>query len=372
MRNRSTVFMFRHAVLLAVIAGASVCLADDETRSLAGAVQAINEQAAKLPESRTQNPLTEDEVVTSIEKFSRPKPKPDEGNQDLNRLSDEEFQELKKIAETRLLPKDVILRQFVRYNDGTRVEHGWWVRLLLMRHDKCPFCLSIRQKSIFPRPYNQKEREFQAEVSQRGFMPTLGRLVAYFDEDPKFETAQKFSVTEANRLADAVKKAVNEKNVEDLLKCYHWEKVDVATRTWVRKESEQLTKRQLATVSVSPRRFSGRLTNWWGFKIWDPNLPVLGYIVLKFSDKDEPKSIWLECGETPDGARLVNYIVTRDDGPSMVGKPLPGGGFKVTGFIMIHPEKGWDENIDQIDAPDELPALQNANLEIRKLKPAQH
>jgi hypothetical protein len=67
----------------------------------------------------------------------------------------------------------------------------------------------------------------------------------------------------------------------------------------------------------------------------------------------------------------VNYIVTQDDGPRMIGKSLPGGGFQVRSFLMLLPEKGWGEFYSQIDAPDELPALQNANLEIWKMKTTQ-
>lgn len=361
--------MLGHAVLLVAIAGACASLADDGTRSLAEAVGAINQQAAKSPESRGQSPLTEDEVVKSIEKYSRPKPLPEGGDEGPKRLSDEEFQKLQRIVTTRRLPKEVVLRQFVRYNDGTCVEHGWWVRLILMRQDTCPFSLTVRQESAFRRPYTQKERQFQAEMRRTGLVPTMGRLVAYFEEDPKCAAVQEFSAQEADRLAQAVKKAIQDGKTEDLLQTFHWEKVDEATRTWVRQEAEQLVKRQLASVSVSPRRFGGRLTSWWGLRIWDPNLPVLGYVVLEFADKDKdaPRSIWLEFGETRDGARLVNYIVSRDDGPRMIGKPLPGGGFSVQSFLTNHPEKGWSEFYSQIDAPDELPALQNANLELWKL-----
>lgn len=361
--------MLGHAVLLVAIAGASVSLADDGTRSLAEAVRAVNQQAAKSPESRGQSPLTEDDVVKSIERFSRLQPLPEKEPQEPKRLSEEEFQKLKRIATTRRLPKDVVLRQFVRYNEGTCVEHGWWVRLMLMRQATCPFSLTIRQESAFRRPYTQKERQFQEEMRRTGLVPTMGRLVAYFEEDPGFKAVQEFSAHEADRLAQAVKKAIRDGKTEDLLKTFHWEKVDEATRTWVREEAEQLVKRQLATVSVSPRRFSGRLTNWWGLRIWDPNLPVLGYVVLEFADKDVPRSIWLEFGETRAGARLVNYIVSRDDGPRMIGKPLPGGGFSVQSFLTNHPEKGWSELYSQIDAPDELSALQNANLELWKVDP---
>ena len=360
--------MFRHALFLAVMAVASASLAGDGTRSLTEAVKAVNEQAAKSPESRAQKPLTEDEVIKALEKFSRPNPAPNEGDRELKQLSDEEFQELKGIVKTRRLPKDVILRQFVRYNNGDCVEHGWWVRLLLMRQNKCPIGLTVRQESVFRRPYTQKERQFQDDVRRTGAVPTLGRLVAYFDKDPKFAAVRKFSAQKANRLADAVKEAVKAGKADDLMDCYHWDDVDEATLAWVRREAEQLVKRQLSAVSVQPRSFGGRLKHWWGLQIWDPNTPVLGYVVLEFKDKNEPRSIWLEFGDTEDGARLVNYIVSHDDRPRMIGKPLPGGGFRVGGFMTFHPEHGWLESYSQIDAPDELPALQNANLEIWKIK----
>jgi hypothetical protein len=363
--------MFRYVrllVLFVIIAGGSVCRADNGTKSLAEAVKAINEQAKKLPECRQQSPLTEDEVLKTITDFSRPKPVANKALQEINELSDKELQKLKGIVETRRLPKDVLLRQFVRYNDGADVEHGRWVRLFLMRENKCPFCLTVRQTSILRRPYNQKERQFQADIRRTGSIPTLGRLVTYFDEDPKFAAVQKFTAQEADRLAEAVKKAITDGNAEELLKTYNWDNTDAATVTSVGQEAGQLVKRKLSTVSVQPRRFGGRLTNWWGFQIWDPNIPVLGYIVLEFKDNVEPKSIELEFGHTESGARLVNYYISRDDRPGMIGKPLPGGGARVSGFAAINPEHGWDDAYDQIDASDELPALQNANLEIRKIK----
>jgi hypothetical protein len=345
--------MLPHAVLLVVLGAASVNVADDGTTSLAEAVRAINEQAAKVPESRMQKPLTEDQVVKSIEELARD-----------DRLSDAEYRELKRIVGTRRLPKNVILRQFVRYNEGTCVQHGWWVRLMLLRDGQAPFSLTIRQESVFRRPYTQKERLFQDEVRRRG-IGTMSRLVAYFDEDPKFGAVQGFPAQEADRLADSIKKAVNDGKAEDLLKTYHGEGVEEGTRAEVRSEAEQLVKRQLRSVSVKPRRFGGRLRHWRGFQMWEPNLPVLGYVVLEFADGDGPRSAWLEFGKTQDGARLVNYVVTQDDGPLMIGKPLSRP-IRVRALATVHPEHGWDEFHFQIDAPDELPALQNANLELWK------
>jgi hypothetical protein len=338
--------------------------AEDGTMVLAEAVRAINQQAAKLWESRTQKPLTEDEVVKAIELLGRNE-----------RLSDAEYQELKRIVETRRLPKDVVLRHFVRYNDGTGVQHGWWVRLLLVRDSKSPFVsngtfsLTIRQESPFRRPYTQKERQFQEEFHRTGSLPLMNRLVAYFDEDPKFGVVQNFSPQEADRLANTVKKATNDKKVDDLLMTYHWDGVDKETRGAVRAEAEKFVKRPLASVSVSPRRFGGRLHHWQGLKTWDPNLPVRGYVVLEFSDAAEPKAVWLEFGETAGDARLVNYIVSRDDGPRMVGKPVSGT-ISMSGSIpLVHLGGGWYDFYLQIEAPDDWPALQNANFEVWKIRP---
>ena len=125
----------------------------DGTMSLAEAVRAINQQAAKLPETRTLKPLTEDEVLKAIDGLGRDA-----------KVSDEEYQEIKQVAATRRLPKNVVLKQFVRYNDGTSVEHGWWVRLMLVRDFNGPtrgqfypgtFSLPIRQESLFRRPYRE-------------------------------------------------------------------------------------------------------------------------------------------------------------------------------------------------------------------------
>ena len=292
--------MLRRIAFLIVVAISSVCVAADQSRPLADAIKAVNEQAAKLPECRAQSPLTEDEVVKCIKTSCRPNPAPGDLYLHLKTLSDEDFQKFKGIVETRRLPEDIILRQFVRYNDGTGVEHGWWVRLILTRQNKCPFALPIRQEVMFRRPYTQKERQFQDEVHRTGSFPTMGRLVAYFDDDPQFGKVQEFSKAEADTLAAAVKKAIEERRADDLLKTYCWEKVAKETRTWAREEAESLTKHRLAAVSVKPRQFGGGLTHWQGLTMWDSNLPVLGYIVVTFADNDLPNPVWLEFGHTQD------------------------------------------------------------------------
>ncbi len=260
-------------------------LADNAAGSLTEAVWLINVQAAKLPEGRAQKPLTEDEVVKAIRDLDREKP----------RLSDAKYQELQQIAETHRLPKNAYLRPFVRYNDGTGVQHGWWVQLLVERTESPygTFVLTIRQAPPFHRPYTQKERLFREEFGRTGAMPLINRLVAYFDEDPKFGVQERLPQQAADRLADSVKKAIIDKSADNLLAAYHWEGVDKETRAAVSAEAKRLVTRPLASLSVSPRRFSGRLSHRQAFATFDPNLPVLGYVVLEFADKQWPtRSGW--------------------------------------------------------------------------------
>ena len=81
--------------------------------------------------------MTEDEVVAAIEKFQRPAAA--HGKEDSPpMLTDDEFRAIKSVAQTRRLPDELIVRQFVRYDIGTGMEHGWWVRLNFKRQPGSP------------------------------------------------------------------------------------------------------------------------------------------------------------------------------------------------------------------------------------------
>jgi hypothetical protein len=348
--------MLSQFVLYIAVAVSSISLDDDESSSLADAVRAVNEQAAKLAESRSQNPLTEEQVVDAIKKLKR----------DETKLVDKDYESLRQIAETRRLPKNIHLKQFVRYNDGTGVQHGWWVRLLLLRKDQATFAVTVREEISLRRPYTQKERQFQQEVSGSG-MPTLNRLVAYFDEDPQFSVTQSFSKKAAEELAAAVKKAIEGHSPAELEKQYHWEGVEKGSRDRIHSEAVELTKRPLSSVTVTPRRFGGQVTLSQSFQLWDSNLPVLGYVVVEFSDKTGPSSVALEFGTSQDGLRLVNYIVSRDDTAKYLGKKLTKS-VTVHGAPLIQLPDGALESYSEIDAPAELPALHHANFELWKVE----
>jgi hypothetical protein len=324
---------------------------------LADVVKAINERATKLPETRRLKPLTEDEVVEAIEKFQRPAPP----------WTDDEFRTVKSVAQTRRLPTELIVRQFVRYDVGTGMEHGWWVRLNLKRPGASP-TVSLRQDVLLERPYTQLERLFRDDVRRTGRIPTMGRTMVYFDEDPQIGAQPKFSAATAQRLADAVKHAIDNAKADELLKLYCWDQLDAKARKRVESDAQSLLKRKLASVAVRPRGFGGRLTHWEGFAYWSPNLPLAGYIVLEFADLEEPSSVCLEFGETTEGTRLASYFVSQDEGPKLIGKPSRG--FRVTGFTTFHPNKGWSEFFDELDTPpEEIPALKQINFEIWKMWP---
>ena len=68
-------------------------------------VKAINDEAGKHPVSRKQPPPTEQHVINVIKLLEKP-----------DDLSDDDYAALKRIVETRRLPKNITLRPFLRYD----------------------------------------------------------------------------------------------------------------------------------------------------------------------------------------------------------------------------------------------------------------
>jgi len=57
--------------------------------------------------------------------------------------------------------------------------------------------------------------------------------------------------------------------------------------------------------------------------------------------------------------------VSQDDRLRLIGKPF--GGVSVQGFPLVDIGNGWFECFMKIEAPDGLPALQNASLELWRI-----
>jgi hypothetical protein len=333
---------------------------------LAEVVKAINEQARKLPETRRLKPLTDDEVVEAIEKFQRPAPAPGKEHSHLPMLTDDEFRTIKSVAQTRRLPTELIVRQFVRYDVGTGMEHGWWVRLNLKRHGASP-TVTLRQSVLIERPYTQLERQFQLQKFV-GF-GVIDSLLHRVGQALRRRSRKLPLGADLRILVEVYHGAAQGGNLAGAAYtvAYCWDKVDAKARKRVENDTKSLMKRKLASVAVRPRGFGGRLTHWEGFAYWDPNIPLAGYIVLQFADREDPNSVCLEFGETTEGARLASYFVSRDEGPKLIGKPMSRG-FRVSGFTTYHPDKGWLEFFDELDTPpEEIPALKQINFEIWKM-----
>ena len=212
----------------------------------------------------------------------------------------------------RRLPQHVSLRLITRYDDGERFHHVWWVRLTLTRTSGPIRTFPIRRQTIFDRPYTQKEREFKEACRRDGGIPVIGRLSAYFSDDPQFGKMTPIAKDKSAVLIDAVKKALDQQDLSGLLNLYHWEHAEDETRNYVRSEMSQLLRRKVESVNVVPKRFGGKLHHWQAFQTFDPNLPVLGYLVFAFSPNDgqqhEARSLWLELGMRDGQLRLVNYV----------------------------------------------------------------
>jgi len=325
----------------------------DALTPLAAAVRVVNEQAVK--HGVKQEPLTESQVLDALDKLEQA-----EG------LSDEHFQLLKNISATRILPAHVSLRQFLRYDNHAAMQHGWWVKLILERDSGGAYGIWIRKHLDFTRPFTQKERQFRDEVRRTGGFPTLGRLVTYFEDEPRFNQTAALSA-DYEELVNAARAAIEQHNLADFLKLFHWDGADDALREFIKREATEIVNQKFQLVTVEKKRFQGELAQWQGFTRYGPNLPVEGYIDFVYAKRQEqePNSLRLEMGEHQGKPWFVCHVTKEDRTDQFIGKRLSKP-ISISGFISPLPD-GWLEFGWNIDAPDELPALGQANLELWRL-----
>ena len=159
----------------------------------------------------------------------------------------------------------------------------------------------------------EKERQFREEVKRNGGMPTIGRLVTYFDEDPKFNQITGRSA-DYEKLVSAARAALDKGNVDEFLTLFYWEGADGALREFVKREITALTKRKVQMITVERKRFQGELIQRQGFVRYGSNLPVEGYLDFVYAppEKHEPLSLRLEMGEHQGQPRFVCHVVKED------------------------------------------------------------
>ena len=140
---------------------------------LSEAVDAINLEVSRLPFRVDVDPLQVADVVARIQQM---------GSSDQELTTDEQ-NILRQDAPGAMLPEEVTLRSYVRYDTGSSMKHGSWVRVLV-RAESGPVGADLRSVSAFERPHTQLERINRAEARARGGTLLLNHLVTYFREDP--------------------------------------------------------------------------------------------------------------------------------------------------------------------------------------------
>lgn len=330
-----------------------------EGRDLSKEVLRLNQQLARNPESANTKPLLKGEIVEAIKRLFKP-----------DGFSDEEFSEVKGIAESGTLPNHIQLRQFVRYHTGHSMQHGRWVRLIVQRKNYGAHAIQIRNEKTFERPLTQRERWAVAEIRKSGSVALLNRFVSWFEEDPSFNESVEQSI-DYQPLASAVRAAFDENSVDKLLEHVHWDGVERNDRVLVREEMERLLQRGLQNLDIEPKRYLGQPQQAQSFLAFEPNVPVEAYLKLTFVGDEgrEPKSdsdaIWLELGSAEGQARFVCYVVSSDRTTEVIGKPMSGPLSSKGGFnVLIQPDT--IESGFELEAPKELDHINRANFELWK------
>lgn len=326
-----------------------------DENSLRNVVRRINQEVKNIPATSSMQPLKTEDVLSAIRNIDRPKTV--KQNAPPNWLSLAEYETLTSILKTNRLPENVAIRNFSRYCDGTTMQHGSWVRLMFQRESAGPFCLAIRSNLVFVRPITFIERHHRDSHTV-----LIGRLITYFQTDPKFGANPPLSV-DYEPLQKSVKAAILKKDLDALKQLFQAEETNAnSTRQAAIAELQGILKRDVRDVTFLRRGFRGDLFHWQAGKTFGPNLPVEGYMRIDFVDNDaeSSNSIHLEVGAKDGRPRLVHYVVKSDR--LKTGTKLSGHA-SISGFYVQTANGGLESGVN-ITAPTELKELEQANREL--------
>ncbi len=318
-----------------------VVVVDDlKPRSLAEAVAAFNKDAKESPTGALQPPITEQETLAAIAKFT-----------ELEHVEEPTKATLREIAKTKSLPVNAYFRRFTRFDDEQQMRGVWWVRLVVEGKDPPDYSVPVRTTQVFARPYTQMERQQNAEPG----LALINRFVSYFEEQPNIRLKEAFAQEAMDRLIGVAKKGIEAKDLDVMKELFHWQDVSDSTREFVSSELQMLFKATIHSIKIEPRTLNGNLIHWSAFQHYQPNLPVVGFLEIEYTPEDPLKpvqmpsgpnkvfSLELELGKFGNEFRLVNYINLgernlpkgRVDGLSMRGytEPLADGTYLLTNLI---------------------------------------
>ena len=309
-----------------------------KSRSLSEAVAAFNKEAKESPTGVLQPPVTEQEALVAIAKFT-----------ELEHVAEPAKVTLREIAKTKTLPANAYFRRFTRFDDEQQMQGVWWVRLFVEGKDPPVSSVPIRTTPIFTRPYTQMERQQNAESG----LTIINRFVSYFEEQPNIRLKEALPQEAKDRLIGVAKKAIEAKDLKAMIELFHWQDASDSTRDFVSSELQMLFNATIHSIKIEPRTLNGNLIHWSAFQHYQPNLPVVGFLEVDYTPFDPLKAVQkpsgpykvlsLELGKSGNEFRLVNYVTLGErnlpkgsiDGLSMRGntEPLADGTYLLTNLI---------------------------------------
>jgi len=298
------------------------------TRLLSKAITNFKQTSQESSSGILQRPITEQETRDAIAKFAAEGPVPEAVRAQLN-----------EILRSGSLPSNAYFRRFTRFDDGKQMQAVWWVRLVVQPSDGGVFSAPVRTTAISSRPYTQMERQQNAADG----MTLIGRVSSYYENPPVKIEQKPLDKAMVDRLATRSETALKGKDFDALKALF--EPIDGEHKVGEFAESElkTLLNAKIHSVKVTPRTLEGNLITWSAWQKYKPNLPVVGYLEIEYSEEMQRKMLMLELGRVGDELKLVNYVPDGDrkppeslnPGPSITGhlEQLADGTFLLTDII---------------------------------------
>jgi|GEM_PF-2862120 len=297
-------------------------------RPLIEAISLFNFEAKESPIGSSQPRVTEKETRDAIAKLAEQPHVPEAVKGQLGAM-----------LKSSTLPSNAYFRRFTRFDDGKQMNDVWWVRLVVQPSEGGVFSVPVRTTAISSRPYTQMERQQNAADG----MTLIGRVSSYYENPPVKIEQKPLDKAMVDRLATRSETALKGKDFDALKALF--EPIDGEHKVGEFAESElkTLLNAKIHSVKVTPRTLEGNLITWSAWQKYKPNLPVVGYLEIEYSEEMQRKMLMLELGRVGDELKLVNYVPDGDrkppeslnPGPSITGhlEQLADGTFLLTDII---------------------------------------
>jgi len=159
--------------------------------------------------------------------------------------------------------------------------HGvWWVRLVVQSPAGGVFSVPVRTTAINSRPYTQMQRQQNAADG----MTLINRVSSYYETPPDLREAQPLNQVSVDRLIERFQAAVKAKDLDAMKTLFEWKDTSDSIREFVESELATLNEETIHSIIVRPRTLEGNLITWSAWQKYKPNVPVIGYLEIEFSE----------------------------------------------------------------------------------------